>query len=59
MSLSAAAQVVMEAMRILDGEGIDLDDVGLRRPTLYDVFLAPTGHSTAEIAAADEAALVE
>ena len=53
------SKVLMEAMRILDGEGIDLDDVGLRRPTLDDVFLALTGHSTAEIAAADEAAPVE
>jgi ABC-2 type transport system ATP-binding protein len=40
------SKVLMEAMRLLDGEGVDLDDVGLRRPTLDDVFLTLTGHLT-------------
>jgi ABC-2 type transport system ATP-binding protein len=34
-------------VRDLDGAGIRLDDVGLHRPTLDDVFLALTGHTAA------------
>ena len=36
---------LLEAVRRLDGAGIALDDVSLRRPTLDDVFLALTGHA--------------
>jgi ABC-2 type transport system ATP-binding protein len=43
-----AAQLV-EVVRRLGEEGIQVDDVGLRRPTLDDVFLALTGHA-AELA---------
>ena len=32
------------ALRTLDDEGVTLQDVGLRRPTLDDVFLTLTGH---------------
>jgi ABC-2 type transport system ATP-binding protein len=32
-----------DAIRILAERGIDIDDVGLRRPTLDEVFLALTG----------------
>jgi ABC-2 type transport system ATP-binding protein len=35
----------MEAVRRLDEMEIELHDVGLRRPTLDDVFLALTGHA--------------
>ena len=35
---------IAEAVRRLDGEGIGIDDVVLRRPTLDDVFLSLTGH---------------
>ena len=41
------AQTLMEVLRRVDAESIPLDDVGLRRPTLDDVFLALTGHDTA------------
>ncbi|MGI8779079.1 MAG: daunorubicin/doxorubicin resistance ABC transporter ATP-binding protein DrrA, partial [Solirubrobacteraceae bacterium] len=34
------------AIRALDGAGVALDDIALRRPTLDDVFLALTGHTT-------------
>jgi ABC-2 type transport system ATP-binding protein len=44
---------IAEAVRRLDGVGID--DIALRRPTLDDVFLALTGH-TAEAAEQDEPA---
>jgi ABC-2 type transport system ATP-binding protein len=37
--------ILTEAVRRLDAEGIKLADVGLRRPTLDDVFLALTGHA--------------
>jgi ABC-2 type transport system ATP-binding protein len=33
---------------MLDDAGIDLLDVGLRRPTLDDVFLSLTGHTTSQ-----------
>jgi len=35
-------------IRSLDDAGIALDDVGLRRPTLDDVFLSLTGHAAEE-----------
>lgn len=37
--------VLAEALRRLEAEGIRLTDIALRRPSLDDVFLALTGHS--------------
>jgi ABC-2 type transport system ATP-binding protein len=37
--------ILTEAVRRLDAQGILLADVGLRRPTLDDVFLGLTGHA--------------
>ena len=48
MPVTGGAEVLTEALRLLDGASIGLDDVGLRRPTLDDVFLSLTGHATAE-----------
>ena len=42
--ISGGAQTLTEALRSLDSEGVELADVGLRRPTLDDVFLSLTGH---------------
>ena len=42
--VSGEPQVLIEAMRGLDGEGVTILDLGLRRPTLDDVFLTLTGH---------------
>ncbi|GAB2691242.1 ATP-binding cassette domain-containing protein [Thalassiella azotivora] len=42
--VAGGAAVLTDALRRLDAEGIALDDVGLRRPTLDDVFLTLTGH---------------
>jgi ABC-2 type transport system ATP-binding protein len=42
--ISGGAQTLTEALRALDLESIKLLDVGLRRPTLDDVFLSLTGH---------------
>jgi ABC-2 type transport system ATP-binding protein len=48
--------VIAEAVRLLTDEGIGVDDINLRRPTLDDVFLALTGHAAEE---ADEASAGE
>lgn len=48
MPISGGAQVLTEALRVLDDAGIGIDDVGLRRPTLDDVFLSLTGRSAEE-----------
>ncbi|MEU8896765.1 ATP-binding cassette domain-containing protein [Nocardia sp. NPDC048505] len=39
------ASTLAEALRRLDYVGVDLADIGLRRPSLDDVFLSLTGHS--------------
>ena len=46
--VTGGASVLTEALRRLDAVGLALDDVGLRRPTLDDVFLSLTGHAAAE-----------
>ncbi|MEV6238940.1 ATP-binding cassette domain-containing protein [Lentzea sp. NPDC051838] len=42
--VTGGSVVLMEAIRRLDGESVKVLDVGLRRPTLDDVFLTLTGH---------------
>ncbi len=42
--VSGGAQTLTEALRSLDSQGVKLRDVGLRRPTLDEVFLSLTGH---------------
>jgi ABC-2 type transport system ATP-binding protein len=49
------AQTLTAAVRALDGAGIAPQDIGLRRPTLDDVFLALTGHTAVETTAAEPA----
>jgi ABC-2 type transport system ATP-binding protein len=46
MPVSGGAAVLTNALRTLDAAQIVLDDVGLRRPTLDDVFLTLTGQGT-------------
>jgi ABC-2 type transport system ATP-binding protein len=46
MPVTGGAAVLTDALRRLDAAQIGLDDVGLRRPTLDDVFLSLTGHLT-------------
>jgi ABC-2 type transport system ATP-binding protein len=48
------AAVLVQIVRDLDDAGIVIDDIGLRRPTLDDVFLALTGHAAELSAWADE-----
>jgi len=56
MPVTGGAVVLTDALRRLDAANIVLDDVGLRRPTLDDVFLSLTGHATepAEASLTDE-----
>lgn len=46
MPASGGASRLIQVLRDLDAVGIEIDDIGLRRPTLDDVFLALTGHGT-------------
>jgi ABC-2 type transport system ATP-binding protein len=46
--------VLTRAIRELDAAGVAVDDIGFRRPTLDEVFLALTGRPTEE--SADEEA---
>ena len=36
---------IIEAVRRLDGAGVGIDDIAVRRPTLDDVFITLTGHA--------------
>lgn len=60
--LSVAAgdrsQRLFDIFRELDAAGITVDDIGLRHPTLDDVFLTLTGHVAEETADAAETHLV-
>jgi ABC-2 type transport system ATP-binding protein len=42
------AKALTEALALLTAEGVEVRDVGVRRPTLDDVFLTLTGHDVAE-----------
>lgn len=46
--ISGGAQTLTDALRALDTADVKLRDVGLRRPTLDDVFLSLTGHLAEE-----------
>ncbi|MGW5333011.1 ATP-binding cassette domain-containing protein [Streptomyces bauhiniae] len=43
--VTGGAKLLAEVIRELDGRGIEMDDIALRRPTLDDVFLSLTGHT--------------
>ncbi|MFE5029303.1 ATP-binding cassette domain-containing protein [Streptomyces sp. NPDC056656] len=46
--VSGGAKLLAEVIRELDIRGIEIDDIGLRRPTLDDVFISLTGHVAEE-----------
>jgi ABC-2 type transport system ATP-binding protein len=46
--VSGGAATLTQALRDLDSNGVVVQDVGLRRPTLDDVFLTLTGHHAEE-----------
>ncbi|GBQ00342.1 DUF4162 domain-containing protein [Streptomyces spongiicola] len=41
--VTGGAKLLAEVIRELDAVGIEIDDIGLRRPTLDDVFISLTG----------------
>jgi ABC-2 type transport system ATP-binding protein len=46
--VTGGAKLLAEVIRELDTRGVEIDDIGLRRPTLDDVFLSLTGHAAEE-----------
>ncbi|HET9204256.1 MAG TPA: ATP-binding cassette domain-containing protein [Acidimicrobiia bacterium] len=50
--IAGGASTLTQALRDLDARGVIVQDVGLRRPTLDDVFLSLTGHVAEEEATA-------
>jgi ABC-2 type transport system ATP-binding protein len=46
--VSGGTNALVEALRRLDAGSVDVQDVGVRRPTLDDVFLSLTGHGATE-----------
>jgi ABC-2 type transport system ATP-binding protein len=51
---SLGSQALVQVVRRLDQAGIEVEGLGLRRPSLDDVFLALTGHVTDGTAEGDE-----
>jgi ABC-2 type transport system ATP-binding protein len=47
LPVKGGARVLIAAGRALDDAGVELEDLGIRRPSLDDVFLAITGHAAA------------
>lgn len=56
MPVTGGVGTLTDGLRLLDGAGIALDDVGLRRPTLDDVFLTLTGRPADDAAPTNGAA---
>jgi ABC-2 type transport system ATP-binding protein len=54
LPVSGGADELVAAVQALGNANIALDDIALRRPTLDDVFLTLTGHTTEESDTADE-----
>ncbi|MFD7813608.1 ATP-binding cassette domain-containing protein [Streptomyces sp. NPDC059785] len=46
--VTGGAKLLAEVIRELDARGMEIDDIGLRRPTLDDVFISLTGHAAEE-----------
>jgi ABC-2 type transport system ATP-binding protein len=53
LPVQGGSSVLVSALREFDAAGIKVQDIGLRRPTLDDVFLSLTGHA-AEAEQSDE-----
>ena len=43
--VSTGSAALLQAVRVMDENGIGIEDIALRRPTLDDVFLSLTGHA--------------
>jgi ABC-2 type transport system ATP-binding protein len=53
--VTGGAKLLAEVIRELDARGVEIDDIGLRRPTLDDVFLSLTGHAAEAVTGNDTA----
>lgn len=49
-AVTSGVDVLRQVLQQLKERAIDVDDIGLRRPTLDDVFLSLTGHAAEEVA---------
>ena len=49
-AVAGGAEVLKQVLQRLGDRQVTVDDVGLRRPTLDDVFLTLTGHAAEEVA---------
>jgi len=49
-SVTGGVDSLRRVLQLLEERAISVDDVGLRRPTLDDVFLSLTGHAAEEVA---------
>ncbi|MGW0731259.1 ATP-binding cassette domain-containing protein [Streptomyces sp. NPDC002851] len=56
VGVTGGAKLLAEVIRELDARGVEIDDIGLRRPTLDDVFISLTGHAAEQSEADAEAA---
>ena len=45
---AAGTAAIPQILRLLEGSGIEPDQIDMRRPSLDDVFLAKTGHKLRE-----------
>jgi ABC-2 type transport system ATP-binding protein len=54
--VAAHGGILTRAVRELDAQGVEVDDIGFRRPTLDEVFLTLTGRVADEVDAAAETA---
>ncbi len=48
VAVSGGSKILPTVVRALDDAGVQVEDLGLRRPTLDEVFLALTGHATTQ-----------
>jgi ABC-2 type transport system ATP-binding protein len=55
LPVAEGARLVPEVVRAMDAAGVVITDVGMRRPTLDDVFLNLTGHRAEDAPAAADA----
>ncbi|MFC5995675.1 ATP-binding cassette domain-containing protein [Pseudonocardia hispaniensis] len=53
--VSGGTKALVEALRRFDGQGVEVLDVALQRPTLDDVFLTLTGHLAEETEQVEQA----
>src|SRR6266542_3794639 len=49
-AVTGGVDVLRRVLQLLKDRSVPVDDVGLRRPTLDDVFLSLTGHAAEEVA---------